>query len=173
MEIIEEPNIERRVHHIFEGPFELPIINEVLSFLNNNSDPVNLFINTPGGYVSYIYPLLKAIEQYEDIILYPIEECSSSGFFLLLKTTVPICLMDESIRCLVHFPRIDTLLDTNKNHIYNKEDFNNKIKQRGFKEYLKDLPIPSKQMKKLMKGEDVILYYNDLLEIFKDRIIHE
>lgn len=173
MEIVEEFQIEKRITHIFEGPFELPVINEVLSVLNNNSEPINLFINTPGGYVSYVYPLVTAIEEYKDIIIYPIEECSSSGFFLLLKTTVPISLIDPSVRCLVHFPRIETILDLNKNHIYDKTDFNNKIKQKNFKDLLKTLPIPEKQMKKLLKGEDVILYYNDLLEIFKDRIIHE
>jgi hypothetical protein len=173
MEIIEEPALERRVNHIFEGPFELPIVNEAISFLNNNSESVNLFINTPGGYTSYIHPLSRAIQEYGDIILFPIEECSSAGFFLLLKTTAPICLMDKTIRCLIHFPRIETLLDVNKNHIYNKIDFENNQKQTGFKDCLKDLPIPIKQMKKLMKGEDVILYYDDLLEIFKDRIIHE
>jgi hypothetical protein len=81
--------------------------------------------------------------------------------------------MDKTIRCLIHFPRIETLLDVNKNHIYNKIDFENNQKQTGFKDCLKNLPLPIKQMKKLMKGEDVILYYDDLLEIFKDRIIHE
>jgi hypothetical protein len=35
------------------------------------------------------------------------------------------------------------------------------------------MPLEQKQLKKLLKGEDVILYYNDLLEIFKDRVIHE
>lgn len=173
MEIIEEPNVERRVNYIFEGNFDLPTINDVLSFLNSNSEPVNLFINTPGGYISYIYPFEKAIEEYGDIVLHPIEECSSAGFLLLLRTTVPIYLIDKSIRCLVHFPRVETLLDMNKKHIYNKEDINNKFKQNVFKDYLKDLPIPTKQMKKLMKGEDITLYYNDLLEIFKDRLIHE
>jgi hypothetical protein len=90
-----------------------------------------------------------------------------------MNTTVPICLLDKSIRCLIHFPRIDSIIDMNKNHIYDKVDFKNKIDQRGFKDTLKELPITNKQMKNLLKGEDVILYYNDLLEIFKNRIIHE
>jgi hypothetical protein len=61
----------------------------------------------------------------------------------------------------------------NKNHIYDKVDFKNKLEQKGFSELLRNLPLPNKQMKKLLKGEDVVLYYNDLLEIFKTRIIHE
>jgi hypothetical protein len=169
-EIILEP---KKINYIYEGSFELSYVNDALTFLNGNDLPVNFFINTPGGYVSYVYPLTKAIEEYGDIVLYPIEECSSAGFFLLMNTTVPICLLDKSIRCLIHFPRIDSIMDMNKNHIYDKVDFKNKIDQRGFKDTLKELPITNKQMKNLLKGEDVILYYNDLLEIFKNRIIHE
>jgi hypothetical protein len=81
--------------------------------------------------------------------------------------------LDKSIRSLIHFPRIDAILDMNKNHIYDKVDFKNKLEQKGFSELLRNLPLPDKQMKKLLKGEDVVLYYNDLLEIFKTRIIHE
>jgi hypothetical protein len=163
----------KRLNYIFEGPFELSAINDAISFLNSSDLPVNFFINSPGGYVSYVYPMSKAIEEYGDIILYPIEDCSSSGFFLLLNTSVPICLLDKSIRSLIHFPRIDAILDMNKNHIYDKVDFKNKLEQKGFSELLRNLPLPDKQMKKLLKGEDVVLYYNDLLEIFKTRIIHE
>jgi hypothetical protein len=169
-EMVLEP---KKINYIFEGGFDLQNINEALSFLNGNDLPVNLFINTPGGYVSYVHPFSKAIEEYGDIVLYPIEECSSAGFFLLLNTSVPICLLDRSIRCLIHFPRIDSILDMNKNHIYDKVDFKNKTEQKGFSELLKSLPLPNKQMKKLLKGEDIVLYYNDLLEIFKTRIIHE
>jgi hypothetical protein len=168
-EVFNAPNL----NYIFEGNFELEEINNAISFFNNNESPVNFFIDTPGGYVSYVYILSLVIEEYKDVILYPIQECSSSGFLLLLNTTVPIKLIDRTIRCSVHFPRIDTTFDLNKNHIYPKEDFKIKTKNNIFIEQLKNINISSKLKSKLLRGEDVILYYEDLLEIFKDRIIHE
>lgn len=164
-------NVDKNITYIFEGVFESENIVKAINFLDESSSGINFFINTPGGYVSYIYPLLSALEEHQNVILHPIEECSSAGFLLLLKTYLPIKLMDKSIRCLVHFPRIDSLIDLNKNHIYPKEEFSKKQQDNEFVTLLKNLPIDKKTKNKLIKGEDVILYYNDLLTIFNDRIV--
>ena len=170
MEIIVD---NKRLTYIFHSDFELSAINDALTFLNNNDLPINFFINTPGGYTSFVHPLSKAIEDYEDIVLYPIEECSSSGFFLLLNTTAPICFLDKSMRSIVHFPRIDCLVDLNETPIYDRKELKLRSANDKFKDLLLKLPLDQRQIKKLLKGEDITLYYNDLLEIFKDRIIHE
>jgi len=170
MEIIVD---NKRLTYIFHSDFELSAINDALTFLNNNDLPINFFINTPGGYTSFVHPLSKAIEDYEDIVLYPIEECSSSGFFLLMNTTAPICFLDKSMRSIVHFPRIDCLVDLNETPIYDRKELKLRSANDKFKDLLLKLPLDQRQIKKLLKGEDITLYYNDLLEIFKDRIIHE
>jgi len=170
MEIIVD---NKRLTYIFHNDFELSAINDALTFLNNNDLPINFFINTPGGYTSFVHPLSKAIEDYEDIVLYPIEECSSSGFFLLMNTTAPICFLDKSMRSIVHFPRIDCLVDLNETPIYDRKELKLRSANDKFKDLLLKLPLDQRQIKKLLKGEDITLYYNDLLEIFKDRIIHE
>jgi len=178
MEEINQENIEvivkdRNVNYIFEAPFELEPVNEFISFLNHCDTTVNLFLETPGGFTSYINILKVAIEEYEDIILYPIQECSSAGFLFLLETTVPIKFIDESIRATVHFPRIESKTDINKKTIYDKKDFDKRNRNNKHIKLLKNLDIDSKRKKSLLKGDDIVLYYEDLVKIFKDRIIYE
>jgi len=163
----------KRLTYIFNNDFELSAINDAITFLNNSDLPINFFINTPGGYTSFVHPLTKAIEDYEDIVLYPIEECSSSGFFLLMNTTVPICLLDKAIRSIVHFPRIDCFVDLNETPIYDKKELKLRSANNKFKDLLLELPLDQKQLKKLLRGEDLVLYHDSLSEIFKDRLIHE
>lgn len=158
------------INYIFEAQIEFEPVNHLIEFLNNSEGPVNLFIETPGGFTSYINILKVAIEDYKDIIIYPIQECSSAGFLLLLDTTVPIKFLDESIKVTVHFPRIESKTDINNVTIYNKKDFEKRNKNNKFISMLKDLDIDSKRKKLLLKGNDIDLYYEDLLVIFKDRI---
>jgi hypothetical protein len=90
-----------------------------------------------------------------------------------MNTTAPICFLDKSMRSIVHFPRIDCLVDLNETPIYDRKELKLRSVNNKFKDLLLKLPLEQKQLKKLLKGEDITLYYNDLLEIFKDRIIHE
>lgn len=161
---------DRRVTYIFEGEFDSENAVNLINFLNANTQPVNLFINSPGGYISYIYPLMTIIEDYEDIVIYPLEQCSSSAFFLLLNTTVPIKFIDKSIISVVHFPRIESWRDFNNNNIYPKYFFKKRRHLVEFNEQLKTLPLPTTQQNKLLKGEDIHLFYEDLITIFKDRL---
>jgi ATP-dependent protease ClpP protease subunit len=161
---------DKRITYIFEGDFDLENSVNLINFLNTNTQPVNLFINSPGGYINYIYPLMTMIEDYEDIVIYPLEQCSSSAFFLLLNTTVPIIFLDKSIISVVHFPRIESLRDFNNNNIYPKDFFKKRRHLVDFNEQLKTLPLPTTQQNKLLKGEDVHLFYEDLVQIFKDRL---
>ena len=146
MEEINQEHIEvviknKNVNYIFEAPFELEPVNEFISFLNHCDSTVNLFLETPGGFTSYINILKVAIEEYEDIILYPIQECSSAGFLFLLETTVPIKFIDESIRATVHFPRIESKTDINNITIYDKKDFNTRNKNNKYISLLKNLKL--------------------------------
>ena len=161
---------DKRITYIFEGEFDLENSVNLINFLNTNTQPVNLFINSPGGYINYIYPLMTMIEDYEDIVIYPLEQCSSSAFFLLLNTTVPIIFLDKSIISVVHFPRIESWRDFNNNNIYPKDFFKKRRHLVDFNEQLKSLPLPTTQQNKLLKGEDVHLFYEDLVQIFKDRL---
>jgi|LauGreDrversion4_2_1035121.scaffolds.fasta_scaffold194708_4 hypothetical protein len=161
---------DKRITYIFEGEFDLENSVNLINFLNTNTQPVNLFINSPGGYINYIYPLMTMIEDYEDIVIYPLEQCSSSAFFLLLNTTVPIIFLDKSIISVVHFPRIESWRDFNNNNIYPKDFFKKRRHLVDFNEQLKTLPLPTTQQNKLLKGEDVHLFYEDLVQIFKDRL---
>lgn len=161
---------DRRITYIFEGEFDSENAVNLINFLNANTQPVNLFINSPGGYISYIYPLMTIIEDYEDIVIYPLEQCSSSAFFLLLNTTVPIKFIDKSIISVVHFPRIESWRDFNNNNIYPKDFFKKRRHLVDFNEQLKTLPLPTTQQNKLLKGEDIHLFYEDLITIFKDRL---
>ena len=77
------------------------------------------------------------------------------------------------MRSIVHFPRIDCFVDLNETPIYDKKELKIRSGNNKFKDLLLEVPLEQKQLKKLLKGEDVTLYYNDLLEIFKDRVIHE
>lgn len=158
------------INYIFEAQIEFEPVNHLIDFLNSSEGPVNLFLETPGGFTSYIHILKVAIEEYNDIILYPIQECSSAGFLLLLDTTVPIKLLDKSIKVTVHFPRIESKTDINNVTIYNKKDFEKRNKNNKFISLLKNLDIDSKRKKDLLQGKDIDLYYEDLLVIFKDRI---
>lgn len=171
LETLIEENLKiRPFNYIFEAQIEFEPVNQLIEFLNNSEGPVNLFIETPGGFTSYINILKVAIEEYQNIILYPIQECSSAGFLLLLDTTVPIKLLDESIKVTVHFPRIESKTDINNITIYNKKDFKKRNKNNKFISLLKNLDIDSKRKKDLLQGKDIDLYYEDLLVIFKDRI---
>lgn len=161
---------DRRITYIFEGEFDGENAVNLINFLNSNTQPINLFINSPGGFISYIYPLMTVIEDYEDIVIYPLEQCSSSAFFLLLNTTVPIKFLDKSIISVLHFPRIESWRDFNNNHIYPKDFFKKRRHLVDFNEQLKTLPLPTTQQNKLLKGEDVHLFYDDLINIFKNRI---
>ena len=161
---------DRKITYIFEGDFDSENSVSLINFLNSNTQPVNLFINSPGGYINYVYPLMTVIEDYEDIVIYPLEQCSSSAFFLLLNTTVPIKFIDKSIASVVHFPRVESWRDFNNNNIYPKDFFKKRRHLVEFNEQLKTLPLPTIQQNKLLKGEDVHLFYEDLIKIFKDRI---
>jgi ATP-dependent protease ClpP protease subunit len=160
----------KRITYLFEGEFDLENSMNLINFLNSNTQPVNLFLNSPGGYTNYIYPLMTIIEDYKDIIIYPIEQCSSSAFFLLLNTTIPIIFLDKSIISVVHFPRVESWRDFNNNNIYPKDFFKKKRHLVDFNKQLKALPLPTTQQTKLLKGEDVHLFYEELVTIFKDRL---
>jgi len=161
---------DRKITYIFEGDFDSENTVSLINFLNANTQPVNLFINSPGGYINYVYPLMTVIEDYEDIVIYPLEQCSSSAFFLLLNTTVPIKFLDKTIVSVLHFPRIESWRDFNNNNIYPKDFFKKRRHLVEFNEQLKTLPLPTIQQNKLLKGEDVQLFYEDLIRIFKDRL---
>jgi hypothetical protein len=64
-------------------------------------------------------------------------------------------------------------VDLNETPIYDRKELKLRSANDKFKDLLLKLPLEQKQLKKLLKGEDITLYYNDYLEIFKDRIIHE
>jgi ATP-dependent protease ClpP protease subunit len=161
---------DRKITYIFEGDFDSENTVNLINFLNANTQPVNLFINSPGGFINYVYPLMTVIEDYEDIVIYPLEQCSSSAFFLLLNTTVPIKFLDKTIVSVLHFPRIESWRDFNNNNIYPKDFFKKRRHLVEFNEQLKTLPLPTIQQNKLLKGEDVQLFYEDLIRIFKDRL---
>ena len=90
-----------------------------------------------------------------------------------MNTTVPICFLDKSMRSIVHFPRIDCLVDLNETPIYDKKELKLRSVNNKFKDLLLKLPLDQKQLKKLLRGDDIILYHDSLSEIFKDRVIHE
>jgi hypothetical protein len=77
------------------------------------------------------------------------------------------------MRSIVHFPRIDCLVDLNETPIYDKKELKLRSANNKFKNLLLELPLEQKQLKKLLRGEDIVLYHDSLSEIFKDRLIHE
>lgn len=171
LEEFEEEFDEKRITYLFDGSFDSESTKDLIYFLNQNTQPLNLFISTPGGNLYCLHAVIEAIKGYgNDIVIYPVNHCSSCGFFLLLNTKTYIEFVDKSIVSIVHFPRIDSLMDFNKNNIYPKTLFNKKGHEVIFNEQLKELPLPKKTMNKLLKGEDVELFYEDLIEIFKDRL---
>ena len=161
---------EKRLIYLFEGDFDKDNTLDLVDFLNNNTRPIDLFISSPGGYTGYIHVLKRAIEEYDDIVIYPIVECYSSALILLLNTEVPISFLDKGIVSIAHFPRIDSITDANRNNIYDKSYFKSKRHLTDFYYLLKEMPLPTQQKKKLLKGEDVELTYSDLITIFKDRL---
>lgn len=167
----EEEFDEKRITYLFDGAIESEATKDFIYFLNQNTLPLNLFISTPGGDLYCLHAMIEAIKEYgNDIVIYPVQQCSSSGFLLLLNTKTYIEFVDKSVVSIVHFPRLDSVRDFNNNNIYPKDHFKKNRHKVIFNEQIKDLPLPKKIMTKLLKGEDVELFYEDLVEIFKDRL---
>jgi hypothetical protein len=157
--------------YVFEGEFNSENTINLVNFLNTNSSPINLFIDSIGGTITYIYIIATAIKSYNnDITIYPLYNCSSSAFMLLLNVPNPLVFLDKGIVSIVHFPRIDTFRDLNNSNIYPKDYFKKKRHDVLFNEQIKTLPLTPRDKKKLLRGQDVELYYKDLIEMFKDRI---
>jgi hypothetical protein len=162
--------IQKPLTYLYEGEVNFENTVELLEFFNSSADHIDLYFTTEGGIISYLYPMINAIEGYKDITIHPIQYCSSAGFLLLLNTTCKLSFPDKSIISVVHYPRIDSLKDFNKNNIYNQQFFLNKRHEMEFNQQLEQLPLPTKTINALKKGKDVELYHDDLINIFKDRL---
>lgn len=161
---------QRPLTYLYEGEINLENTVNFINFMNTCTEHVDLYFTTEGGVINYLYPMINAIEGYKDIVIHPINYCSSAGFLLLLNTTCKLSFPDKSILSIVHYPRIDSVRDFNKNNIYNEQFFLKKRHEMEFNKQLEELPLPTKTQNALKKGKDVELYHEDLINIFKDRL---
>ena len=146
-------------------------INDLVEKITNTEGKINLWFSTEGGGVTPMYFLCGVLnERKEDIEITLVETVMSAGIILLVEFKGKINF-SEHLDCLMFhmFDRQSYSLRKGylNEKVLTKQDFETnkifakKLKKRGF--------LDKKQIKKFLKGEDIILYKNELTSIiYKD-----
>ena len=146
-------------------------INDLVEKITNTEGKVNLWFSTEGGYVTPMYFLCGVLnKRKEDIEITLVETVMSAGIILLVEFKGKINF-SEHLDCLMFhmFDRQSYSLRKGylNKKVLTKQDFEtNKIFAKKLEK--KGL-LNKKQIKKFLKGEDIILYKNELTSrIHKD-----
>ena len=139
-------------------------INDLVEKITNTEGKINLWFSTEGGDVTPMYFLCDVLnERKEDIEITLVETVMSAGIILLVEFKGKINF-SEHLDCLMFhmFDRQSYSLRKGylNEKVLTKQDFETnkifakKLEKKGF--------LNKKQIKKCLKGEDIILYKNEL-----------
>ena len=172
IEVIEEDFIIQRNNYYFKGEINEESIEKFILSYPMVNEPLDFYISTPGGYISEYVILLHVLDKLEDVTIYPIGDCSSCGFYLLINSKHKVCFLDETLNCTVHFPRVGVELDYNQKITsrFDEKNFKKKAKESKFFKQLIDLNIPTKKRKLLLSGKDIELEIDELKIILDGKL---
>jgi len=150
-----------RYVHYFDDSINTESVQELIGILASVPS-VDLFISTPGGELPAMKVLLHFINQHPDITIYLTHYVASAGTLLLTDCDKEVYLSEELDLLLFH--QIDREFGGRfRKQLFNSEILFEQIKNENQKyaDKFKRLGLNSKEIKRFMEGEDIILYKKD------------